>query len=120
MRLKDNMNALEPALARGRQCGSDLRRMMAVIVDHRHACCPAPELETTVHTGEAFEAFTNALELDIQTNSHGNGGGCVQHIVSAGDLKMKFAQRLAFVLNFKMGVVAIAGALCVALEDAEV
>ena len=59
MRLEDDVNLAECALAGGRERSFDFGRMMAVVVDNADACDASPELKTAVDAAELVERGTN-------------------------------------------------------------
>ncbi len=109
MRLEDCVDTLESALARCRESGADLRGMMAVIVNHADAGGRALELEAAINAAKVFQSFADLIGSNIQTNTDGDRGRGVQHVVVARDLKMKAAQRFAAVLHGEVRVTLVVG-----------
>ena len=83
MRLEDNVDPPESALARCGKRGTYLRGMMAVVVDHGHAVDAALELEAAIDTVEFRQPLTNFVDWNVEPEADCDGGGGVAHIVLA-------------------------------------
>src|SRR5437588_604122 len=92
MRLEDDMDAVESALAGSSQGGANLSGMMAVVVNHGNAGGLAFELETAVNAAKALQRLADAISINVEADAHGYGSGGIQHIVMAGHLQMKITQ----------------------------
>ena len=74
MRLEHNDHpAIEPG-ARGSDHRSDLRWMVAVVVDHHHAAHFAAQLEAALGAAELGEGGRNAVEWHADFQRHGRRG----------------------------------------------
>src|ERR1019366_8036740 len=101
VRLEDHMHAAKSALTGGGQRGSDLRRMMAVIVNHADARSLALELEAAVHAAKTVERGTNLLRGNVERGAHRNRRRRVQHVVRARNVQREFAEILLFVSDLE-------------------
>src|SRR5260370_27265772 len=92
MRLEDHVDALESALPRRRKGRTNLRGMMAVVVNHADAVHRALELKAPVHAAEFFESFADFVRRNVQPYAYRDRSRSVQHIVVSGNLQMEIAQ----------------------------
>ena len=91
MRLKDHVDFAESALPRSRQGGANLGGMVAVVVDYADTRGLAAQLEAPVHAAKFFQRHADVICLDIESDSHRNGRGCVQNVVRTGHVQAKLA-----------------------------
>ena len=101
MGLEDHVNLREAALPGGREGCANLRRMMAIVVDDTYSPDLAFELKPAVYATELRKRVRNLLNWDVQPDSSGNCGSCVQDVMVAGDLQIKPSQLLAAVHDFE-------------------
>ena len=94
VRLKDDMQAAEPALAGRGQGGSDLGGMMTVIVNHADSGSLPAKLEAAIDPAETVEGSANLVRGNVERGADGNGGGGIEHVVNAGDVQGELAQVL--------------------------
>ena len=102
MRLKYHVDFAEAALARRRQSGSNLSRMMAVVINHADPGRLAAQLEAPVYAAKVFQRPANVIGPDIETDSDRNRRRRIQHIVHAGHMQAEFAQVAFAVSHAKM------------------
>src|SRR5262249_19210871 len=65
VRLEDDVDVLEPALAGSRQGGADLSGMVAVVVNHAHARGMSTQLETAVHSAGTLSTLTEPITRSV-------------------------------------------------------
>src|SRR5215475_305963 len=101
MRLKDDMNLAISALFCRRQRGANLRRMMAVIVNHGYSCNLPANLEATIHSAEIFERFLYLRYGDVQADSDGNGCSGIQYVVDTRNVQAETAEIVTAIVHAK-------------------
>src|SRR3954447_24788195 len=79
--LEENQNSIESSQTCGCQCGFDLRRVMAVVIHHRHSTFYAAHRETSIHSLESSKTLTNLLDADFHLEPHSHSRRCVQDVV---------------------------------------
>ena len=84
MRLHDGDHAAAVGLARGREHGADLDRVMAVVVDHGDAARGAGTREAALDAAEAGERPAQHVVGDRELARHRDRGERVLHVVPAG------------------------------------
>src|SRR5947209_10708451 len=99
VRLKNYVDAFEPAVTSRGQGGADFCGMVSVVVDNTYVCRAAPELEAAVHAAEVFQGLADAIRLDVQAYANSYGRRGVKHIVIARNTQMEITQRLTAILN---------------------
>src|SRR5208283_2754998 len=101
MRLENHMHLAETALPCRRQRCADLRGMMSVIVDHRHAIRGADLLKAAVHAVEVLQRAANVLDGHIESDPNGDRGCGVLDVVLAGNTELEFSQIVSSIANPK-------------------
>src|SRR5256885_13853134 len=101
MRLKDYVDLPITAVAGGGKRGTNLGRMVPVIVNDTDAANCAFHLEATVDTSELPEGVRDLLRRNIQPDTGRDGCGCIQHVVVAGDVEIEVPNLLAAMENFE-------------------
>src|SRR4051812_21228911 len=99
MRLEDDMHFSESALRGCGQSGADLRRMMAIIVNHAHARDFALQLESAIDSPEMLQCMTDLLRRDVQSSADSNSRGGIQHVMHPRNKQGEFAQRSSRIIN---------------------
>jgi len=92
MGLEDDVDVPESALASGGEGGSNLGGVVAVVVDDGDAGGFAAQLEAAIDAVKAAEAFGDFVGGDFELVGDGDGGGGVEDVVSAGDMKFEGAE----------------------------
>ena len=122
MRLKNDVYALESALAGGGERRPDLSWMVAIVIDHSDTVRAPLGLKAAIHTVELLQGFADAVDRNVQSHSHGHGGGCIEHVVRARHAQAKLSQVGATIVNTEAAqrkAFPIAGSEA-AIGDAEV
>src|SRR5437588_7061222 len=101
MRLKDDMDLAVSTLPRRGESGANFCRMMPVIVNHGHASCVAANLKTPIHTAKVFEGLLNVRHGNVEPDADRNRCRRIQHVVHSGNVKAKFAEIAATILDGK-------------------
>src|SRR5436305_12759790 len=101
MRLKDDMDLAVSTLARGSQRGANFCRMVSVVVNHGHARSLPSNLKSPIHTPEIFQRLLNIRRGNVEPDADRNRSRRIQHVVHTGNLKAKFAEIAAPILDAK-------------------
>ena len=102
MRLKDDVEP--PRRGRGPQRperGANLRRVMAIVVDHRHAALHASPFHAPAGAAERGQRGAHRFDSDAQFHGQGCRGGGVQDVVLAENRRVEAAQRASVEFEFK-------------------
>ena len=83
MRLKCDHDA-PPERARGGQDRRDLRRVMAVVVDHEDAVGLAADIEAPLRAAEILQSRGDAVEREAQLHADRHRRQRVQQVVPSG------------------------------------
>ena len=92
VRLERDDQAAAEAAASGRERGTDLRRVVPVVVDHEHPPGLALDLEAALDAREAGERPLDRRERHLQVQGHRGGGERVGDVVGARHLERKLAR----------------------------
>src|SRR5262245_13054521 len=95
VRLEDDDEAPSQPLARGPEGRLDLRRVMAVVVDHEDAAALAADLEASVDACEPGERPRDPRERDVELAAHRDRRQAVEHVVAPRNAQLDAAERLA-------------------------
>src|SRR4051794_19542629 len=92
MRLEQYMHLLIAASARRGQRRANLGRMMAIIIDNRHASFGALHLKPAIDSSELRQPFANLLDGYIQLKRDGNRRRCITDVVCPWNLQPETSQ----------------------------
>src|ERR1700733_5034129 len=102
VRLEKHQQALESTAARCFKRGANLRRVMPVIVNQRHAGKLALDLKTPSAPRERREALPNQVGWNVEDQPDSSSCGGIPHIVNAGrSWQVEHSQVLAAIFQAK-------------------
>ena len=90
--LKDHDDPPAKAILGGIERGMDLGRVVAVVIDDENPAGLSFYLEPTIDAGELLQPFPDHIKLEVQIETHRDGGQRVAHIVDSWDPESKLAQ----------------------------
>ncbi len=106
MRLEQNQNATEAALARRLESGADFRRVVAVVIHDRNVAHDSPLLEPAFDPAKLRQTGGNLLGRYRKLGADGDGGGGVPQVVQSGYGKRERPERIALAVDQKSGLPA--------------
>ena len=92
VRLEDHRQRPLPTVANGADGGANLRRMMAIIVDHHNAVGLAFDFKAAMNTAEGFEGLGDMGERNFQFMGHRNRGQRIGRAMFSRRAQAQFAQ----------------------------
>ena len=104
VRLEEDVDAGEAAVAGGAEGGEDLGGVVAVVVDDGDVVDDAFDLEAAVDATEGGEAGGDLVGRDAELDADGDGGGGVEDVVAAGDMELEGAEEQAAIVDLEAGV----------------
>src|SRR6202521_3298463 len=120
MRLENDDQATVTELSRCVDRGSDLRRVMCVVVVDGRALERAEELQTPVRPRKGFQSHHDVRERDSDLERHGGGARRVLDVVAAGLPQVDAAELVAAEVDRKWtdGLRAVSRVVAKAVRDA--
>ena len=103
VRLEHDDHALVRPGARCGESGSDLRGMMAVVIDHNLARAAVKNLEPTACPPKCFERGGDFFKGNADLRSEGDGGEGIEGVVSAGNVEDDLSEDFVVSLNAEIG-----------------
>src|SRR5947207_1734286 len=101
MRLKDDMYLAVSTLPRRGESSANFCRMVSVVVNHGHARSLPANLKSPIHTPEIFKRLLNIRHGNVEPDADRNRCRRIQHVVHTGNVKAKFTEIAATILDAK-------------------
>src|SRR5258708_3877494 len=101
MRLKDDIDLAVSTLPRRGESGANFCRMVPVVVNHGHARSLPSNLKSPIHTPEIFQRLLNIRYGNVESDADRNRCRRIQRVVHTGNVKAKFAEIAATILDGK-------------------
>src|ERR1700730_10383068 len=92
MRLKQHVNASEPAQAGSIESSANFCRVMSVIIHYGDAAFCAAFLEAPIDAAERCQPFADGGGLDFEFHGDGDGSHGIEHVVASGDAQSEAAE----------------------------